>query len=595
MDYNKLAVDIISNVGGKENINGLTHCVTRLRFTLADESKANKSALERLNGVMGVAQSGGQYQVIIGAEVEGVYNAIMNNIGATKQNKEEVKEKKTIKQILNNGLDVFISCFTPIIPVIAGSGMIKVLCYILTATHLLTETSSTYKIISMIGDGVYYFLPMFVAFTAAEKMKVDKFLAVALAAIMMHPTFLTLGDVGTYTGFLGIGLQVVNYSAQALPIILGVWLMKYVDKFSDKVSPKMVKIFLKPMITLLITVPIVLIAIGPLGSILGVYFAKFVDVMNKWGWIAVGLNAAIFPLLVLTGMHNALIPLMIQMFATQGFDSVLVPSGLIANIAESGAAGAVALKTKNKGLRAVAGSASFSALFGITEPALYGVNLRLKKPFIAMLIGSLVSGAIAGIFKLTAYTFVNPSLLSIPIFAGPASSFVLAIACVPMTYIITFIITYFMGFEDLTDESMNKIEAPIEGEIIELKDVQDVAFATEAMGKGFAIVPKKGEVVAPFDGQVAAVFPSKHAIGLKRVDGLELLIHIGLDTVNLNGEHFETLVSAGDNINKGDTLIKFDINAIKNAGYDVTTPVIVTNSIEYKDIILKDEVLYVER
>lgn len=595
MDYSKLAVDIISNVGGKENINGLTHCVTRLRFTLVDESKANKSALERLNGVMGVAQSGGQYQVIIGSEVEGVYNAIMNNIGITKQKKEEVKEKKTIKQLFNNGLDVFISCFTPIIPVIAGSGMIKVLCYILTATHLLTDTSSTYKIISMIGDGVYYFLPMFVAFTAAEKMKVDKFLAVALAAIMMHPTFLTLGDVGTYTGFLGIGLQIVNYSTQALPIILGVWLMKYIDKFSDKVSPKMVKVFLKPMITLLITVPIVLIAIGPLGSILGIYFAKFVDVMNKWGWIAVGLNAAIFPLLVLTGMHNALIPLMIQMFATQGFDAVLVPSGLIANIAESGAAGAVALKTKNKGLRAVAGSASFSALFGITEPALYGVNLRLKKPFIAMLIGSLVSGAIAGIFKLTAYTFVNPSLLSIPIFAGPASSFVLAIACVPMTYIITFIITYFMGFEDLTDESMNKIEAPIEGEIIELKDVKDVAFATEAMGKGFAIVPKKGEVVAPFDGQVAAVFPSKHAIGLKRLDGLELLIHIGLDTVNLNGEHFETLVSAGDNINKGDTLIKFDINAIKNAGYDVTTPVIVTNSIEYKDITLKDEVLYVEK
>ena len=594
MNYKKLAIDIIANIGGKENIKGLTHCVTRLRFTLVDELKANKKVLAGLQGVMGVAQSGGQYQVIIGPEVENVYKAINEEIGECKE-QEEVKEKRTFKKVLSDGLDVFISCFTPIIPVIAGSGMIKVLCYILTATHLLTDTSSTYQILSMIGDGVYYFLPLFVAFTAAEKMKVDRFLAVALAAIMMHPTLKSLGDVGTNTSFMGIGLQIVDYSTQALPVILGVWLMKYVDKFADKVSPKMVKVFLKPMITLLITAPIVLITIGPLGSILGNYFAVFVDIMNKWGWIAVGINAAIFPLLVLTGMHNALIPLMIQMFATQGFDPVLVPSGLIANVAEAGAAGAVAVRTKDKGLRGVAGSASFSALFGITEPALYGVNLRLKKPFIAMLIGSLVSGAIAGIFKLTAYTFVNPSILSLPIFAGPQSSFILAIACVPITYAITFIIAYFMGFEDVAKEDMNKVEAPIEGKVVALKEVNDPAFASEAMGKGFAVVPTKGEVVAPFDGEVAVVFPTKHAVALKRVDGLELLIHVGLDTVNLQGQYFESFVKVGQHVKKGDVLTKFDMNAIKAANYDLTTPVIVTNTSDYKAINLQNGVLHIEK
>jgi PTS system beta-glucosides-specific IIC component len=356
------------------------------------------------------------------------------------------------------------------------------------------------------------------------------------------------------------------------------------------------------MISLLIVAPIMLIIIGPISVVLGNWLLAGCQVMSKWGWIAVGINAAIFPLMVLTGTHNATIPLIVQMFAKQGFDPIFLTSGMAANMAEAGAAGAVALKTKNKGLRGTAISASVSALLGITEPALYGVNLRLKRPFAAVLLGSLLGGCYIGMIGLTAPTFVTPSILTAPIFVGAGVNLLVGLSAIPVCYFITFIITYLFGFEDIGVKE-SYINAPIKGEVIELEKVSDKAFSSKSMGDGFAIIPEEGKVVAPFDCDIEALFPTKHAIGLKRIDGLELLIHIGFDTVNLNGEFFEVLVKTGDHVKAGDTLITFDIAAIKNKGYEVTTPVIVTNSVDFKKIKLEhkgvvnegEKVLYVEQ
>lgn len=455
MDYKKLSQDILANVGGESNIESVTHCVTRLRLKLKDESNANTDVIENLDGVIGVAKASGQYQIIIGKEIENVYRAFSELFEHSKLQGEveadQLPEKpKGIKGYLNNALDVFISCFTPLIPVIAGSGMIKVLLSLLVTFKVLDSNDSTYQLLNMIGDGVYYFLPILVGYTAAERMNVDIFIGMVLGAVLVHPTLLKLaGDnSATYTSLAGLPVKIVDYSAQALPVILTVWLAKYVDTFTNKISPNIVKIFLRPMLTLLITAPIMLVIIAPLGSVLGDYFQVFSNLMNQWGWIAVGLNAALFPLLVLTGMHNALIPLIITMFASQGFDAVLIPSGLIANIAEGAAAAAVAVRAKNKRTKSLAASATVSALVGITEPALYGVNLRFKRPFYAMLLGSLVSGCLAGLLHLTAYSFVSPSLLSLPIFIGKNSNIVTAIISAALAFAVTFAITYVMGFNE---------------------------------------------------------------------------------------------------------------------------------------------------
>lgn len=463
MDYQKVAQDIVRLVGGEKNVQGVTHCVTRLRFRLVDEGKADTDALKSAEGVMGVVQQGGQYQVIIGPDVENVYNEVAPLIGgdqgtAPTDNETEAPKPQGIKGYATAALDTLISCFTPLIPAIAGAGMVKVLLYLLSTFGLVGAESLEYQVINVIGDGVYYFLPLMVAVTAANKMGTNPFLAMGLAGIMMHPTLLTLGEVGEQVPFFGAPLTIVNYSAQALPVILSVWVMKYVEKFFSTYCPSVLKAFLPAMLSFLVCGPIALIAIGPLGTILGNGFAVFCDIMNQWGWIAVGLNAAIFPFLVLTGMHNALIPLMIQMFMTQGFDSVLLPSGLCANLAEGAAAAAVAVRTKSKTMKSTAASAAVSAVLGVTEPALYGVNLRLKRPFIGMVIGSLIGGCVAGLVHLTAYTFVSPSLLSLPIFAGPESNFLLSMISVPATLLSTFVVTFLLGFEDVEDAEAPEVQ-----------------------------------------------------------------------------------------------------------------------------------------
>lgn len=459
MDYKQMARQIVERIGGKENIKNVTHCVTRVRFELIDGEKADIEAIKSISGVLGCVISGGQHQVVIGPEVKNVYLAVMEELGqdgktaaaAQASSAPSVKEKKTVKGLAKQALDTLISCFVPAIPAIAGSGMIKVVAVLLNYVGLLDTASSTYTILNTIGDGIFYFLPFFVAYNAAKKMQVDIFLSMVLAAIVMHPNLSALADAETPATFFGIGVTIMDYSAQALPMIFGVWLLKYVDRFADWISPKIVKVFLRPMISLLIVAPIVLIIIGPAASVLSNLLFQACTIMQSWGWIAVGINALLFPLMVLTGTHNATIPLIIQMFALQGFDAIFLPSGMAANIAQAGAACAVALKTHNRELRSTGLSATVSALLGITEPALYGVNLRMKRPFIAVLLGALIGGAYIGVVGLTAPTFVTPSLITIAIFMGNGVNKLLGLSTIVVTFAVTFVITYLLGFKDLDE------------------------------------------------------------------------------------------------------------------------------------------------
>ena len=450
MDTKKLAADLVQKVGGKENISNITHCVTRLRFVVKDAEKVDTEGIKQLNGVLDLVLSSGQHQVVTGPKVTEVYNAVIALVGETgAAPAEKPKEKLTLKGIGKSILDVIVSCFTPAIPIIAGSGMVKVLVVLLNYAGLLDSASTTYTILNTIGDGIFYFLPVVVAINAARKMNVDMFTSVALAVIILHPNLLALGETGTTVPFLCFDMPVMNYSAQAIPMIFGVWLLKYVDKLADKVSPSIVKVFLRPMIDLLIVAPVILLVIGPISMVISNALFVACAAMQTWGPIAVAINAFLFPLMVLTGTHNATIPLIIQMFASQGYDPIFLVCGLAANMAEAGAACAVAVKTKNKGLRSTGFTATLSALLGITEPALYGVNLRMKRPFISMLIGAALGGIYCGFVGLQAPAFVTPSLLTIAILVPQGVNYLLGLSCVPVCFAITFAVTYIIGFEDL--------------------------------------------------------------------------------------------------------------------------------------------------
>lgn len=456
MSYEKMAADIIEKIGGRENVKTMTHCVTRLRFVVKNEEAVDLEGIKQIEGVLNCIISSGQYQVVLGAIVGDVYKAALSLVGSDSaagevpaEPEDMPKKKKTVKDYAKQALDTLISCFVPAIPAIAGSGMIKVLAVLLSYAGLIGTDSSSYIILNAIGDGIFYFLPFIVAYNAAKKMNVDIFLSLALAAIVMHPNITGLGDAGTTVSFFGAPMTIMNYSAQALPMIFGVWLLKYVDKFADKISPKVVKVFLRPMISLIIVAPVTLIIIGPAANVLSNWFLQLCTFMQSWGWLAVGINALLFPLMVLTGTHNATIPLIVQLFATQGFDSIFLVGGLAANVAEAAAACAVAVRTKNRTLRSTGLSATISGLLGITEPALYGVNLRMKRPFISVLVGSFLGGCYCGLIGLAAPTFVTPSLLTAALFIPQGMNIILGLSALPVCFIITFVVTVLIGFEDL--------------------------------------------------------------------------------------------------------------------------------------------------
>ncbi|MGM0748240.1 MAG: beta-glucoside-specific PTS transporter subunit IIABC [Bacillota bacterium] len=599
MDYHKVSKEILQLVGGEENVQSVIHCMTRLRFNLHDNAKADRSRLEQMDGVMGTNISGEQFQIIIGNNVPKVYKALIENSGLSEENTNGASGQK--KNVLSALFDVISGVFTPILPAIAGAGMIKGLLALAVTFGWMAETSQAHTILTAIGDGAFYFLPMLLAVSAARKFGSNPYVAAAIAGAILHPDLTALLGSGKSISFIGLPVTAATYSSTVIPILLAIWMTSYVEKWIDRVTPSSLKLIVVPTLTLVIVVPVTLMTVGPLGAILGDYLSVGVNYLfDHAGIVAMILLAGTFSLIIMTGMHYALVPIMINNIAQNGHDYIL-PAMFLANMGQAGASFAVFLKSKNKKFKSLAFTTSITALMGITEPAMYGVNMRLKRPFAAALIGGAAGGAFYGVTGVASYIVGgNAGLPSIPVFIGP--TFLYAVIGLVISFAAGTAAAYLIGFEDVQAEGSNEtaekapemkvdgemIHSPIKGEVKALSEVNDSVFSAEIMGKGFAIVPEEGLAVAPVSGTIATVFKTKHAIGITSDRGAEVLIHIGLDTVQLDGRHFDVLVKEGDKVSPGDPLVSFDIEKIKAAGYDVITPVIITNTDQYAVTAVKE-------
>ena len=608
MNYENLAKEILKNVGGQENVSNLTHCATRLRFNLKDVSKANTETIKKTKGVMGVVDKGGQYQVIIGNDVNHVYKEIMKiaNIEGNSESKE-VDDRKTVAKVI----DTITGIFTPILPAITAAGMMKAVLALLTAFKLISTDSQSYQIFNFMADAAFYFLPIFLANSAAKKFKCNPYLAMMLGGILLHPTFVTMVNTAKETGeslaIFGLPITLASYSSSVLPIILGVWFMSYVEPIADKISPKAIKFFTKPLITAVVSGIVILVVIGPIGYIVSDKVGLGIKTLESYAsWLVPTLLGGLTPLLVMTGTHYGLIPIGINNRMTMGYDTIIYPGMLASNVSQGGAALAAAIKSKNKEIKQLASSAGITAVCGITEPALYGVNLRFKTPLYASMIGGAAGGLFLGLFRVSNYSGGSPGFLTLPSYIGGESMMNFVYACIGavISVVVAFVaglILYKDKVEAIEDENleevavdkaplMNKItiSSPLKGEVVPLTEVKDETFASEMMGKGIAINPTEGKVVSPINGTVQMIFKTKHAIGLKSEDGAEILIHIGMDTVQLDGKHFTAHVKDGDKVKVGDTLVEFDMDAIKKEGYELVTPVIITNTMDYLEIVPKE-------
>lgn len=605
MKYTNTAKEILKTVGGEDNIESLVHCMTRLRFVLKDESQADDAYMKNIPGVMGVMKKGGQYQVIMGNDVASYFKELQKiSTFSTNANTTSSKKKNPFEAFV----DIISSCMSPLIPALLGGGMIKVLLILLPLMGLLDAKGQTYTILAFFGDAPFYFLPIMLAYTAAIKFNVTPMLAVSVAGIMLHPNFVAMVTAGDPVFLFGIPVTLASYSSSVIPILIMVWLMQYIESFFEKIIPTAIKSFMKPLLIILISGFLALVVVGPLGTYAGELLSTIIlGIQDKAGWLALGLMAAFMPLIIMTGMHWAFAPIfLIASPATP--DILILPAMLASNIAQGAATLAVSLKAKNKNLKQISAAASISALVaGVTEPALYGVNLKLKKPLYAAMISGGIVGIYIGITELKSFAFAVPSVVSLPQFIGGGSNINIfnALVVTVGSFLLTFILTWIFGFDEEPENApvpnsdaentvqsgsgdTKKIAAPTSGKVVPLEKVADTVFSEKMMGDGIAILPDDNTFVAPFNGTVTTVFPTKHAIGLTSDSGIELLIHIGLETVSLDGKFFTTFVEAGDTITEGQKLVEVALDQIIAAGYDITTPVIVTNTDAYIDIISKD-------
>lgn len=605
MDYKILASEIMNGVGGEKNVSDLSHCMTRLRFVLKDDAKADADKVKKIKGVVDVIIKGGQFQVVIGPEVGKVYDAIQKTAvftkGAVKQNEKE--------GIFTRIIGAITAIFQPIIPAICGAGMIKAVLAILVFAGWMDTASQTYVLLTMVADSAFYFLPIFLSFSAAKVFQCDPFLAMVMGAILLHPTFTGLVGAGEPVKFWGIPVRLASYGSAVVPPVIIVFLMSYVEKFAKKIIPNAVKVFMVPLVTFMIMAPVALCAAGPLGSYLGdLLYVLFTFLDTRAGWVIPFLMGTFAPILVMTGMHYSIVPVALAQFASVGYMTILSPGMLASNIAQATATLFVGLKTKNKELKQTALSSSATAYFGITEPSLYGVTLPLKKPLVSAMIGGAAAGLWAGVSHMRTYASASAGLLAFPVYICDDMSNVRnAVICVVISVVVTAIASIIIGFDDVKPEDEDagaakedgkqsapymerkdkyeEIVSPLTGRVQPLAKIEDEVFSKQVLGKGIAVIPEEGKVYAPFDGRVETLFETKHAIGLKSVSGVELLIHVGMDTVELKGKYFNAYVKTGDEVKKGQLLLEFDMEGIRSAGYEVVTPVIVSNTGDYLDVL----------
>jgi PTS system beta-glucosides-specific IIC component len=601
MNYKEVASKILKAVGGDENVEHLEHCSTRLRFNLIDNSKVKVKDLESIPEVIAVKQNV-QCQVVIGNAVVEVYDEVKKLISDKGTSVNNNKEKRKIGAIV---LDFVISVFQPLIPAIAGGGILKSLLMLLNMLGILSNATSTYKILNFVGDAPLYFLPLLVAITTANKMKVNPLVAVSAVAALLTPNLAKM--LGDGTLFFNMPVQNINYAYQVFPAILCVLLYSQLEKFFNKISPKVIRSFFVPMMSLLITVPITLLVLGPIGYNFGQGFAGVIlFVFGKFGWIAVAILAAFLPFMVVTGMHKAMIPYVITSLGQSGRELIYNAASLAHNISEAGGCFAVSIRTKDKALRSTAVSAGISALFGITEPALYGVTILHRRVLYGVMIGAFTGGAFLGVQAVEAYVAVGPGIASLSMFISETlpNNLMNAIMGLGVSFVASFIAVSVLWKEETPSKEAEKVEnnkekfnAPLEGELIPLSEVKDEVFSNKLMGEGFAIIPSKGELYAPIDGTIEMIFETKHSLAMKSEAGTEILFHVGLDTVNLKGKYFNPEVSVGKSVKKGDLLLSFDLDKIIAEGFDPVTATIITNrpdakigTVESKKVTKKDNV-----
>lgn len=619
-DYDALAKFVLDHVGGTENVVSLRHCVTRLRFKLKDESRADTEALENHEWIIDVIQKGGQYQVVIGNDVEDAFDAVMKlgKFAGSASDVSDVNDNEG-KSAFDRIVDMISAILTPTIPLLAGCGIIKGLLAFCTAMKWLDPTSGFAQILSAAGDSLFYFFPIFLGYTSAEKFGMNKLLGMAIGATLVHPTIVGLKAAeplftlfeGTpiatnvTTTFLGIPVLMVSYTSSVMPIIAATFFGARVEKFFKKIVPDVVKMFVVPAATLSITVVLTLLLVGPVVTWISQLIAAGITAVQQFSPVLTGvLVGGLWQVLVVFGLHHAFAPIALNSLMVQGYENLTcymaaVPFTTMAVVL------AVYLRTKDKKLKSVALPAAISSFFGVSEPSIYGVTLPLKRPFAFTLVSSAVGGAILGFFGCMRYTQGGLGFFNNSAFINPASpeldmTFYGVFVALGVAMAMGFLLTFFFGVPAATAQSADDANvdadadvqikqevfvAPVAGEVVALEDVDDEVFASGSVGKGVAVKPSEGTIVAPADGEVTMLFKTGHAVGITTASGAELLIHIGIDTVQLDGRGFEAQVKMGDSVKQGQPLVTFDRDVLASEGYDDTVIFLVSNSASFQDVV----------
>ncbi|MBH9989491.1 MULTISPECIES: beta-glucoside-specific PTS transporter subunit IIABC [unclassified Lactobacillus] len=580
MKYLDLATDILNYMGGASNIKKVWHCATRLRFNVKDNNKVNQKELEKLKGIIQVVYGHEQWQLVIGTQVADVYDQLIN-MKEIKDSKNLIKEKEAKNKertgflgLLNKFISFISSLFMPFLNAICGAGVLKGVLALCTTMKWLKETSGTYVLLNAAADSLFYFLPIFIAFNAAKQLKVDRFVSVTIAGALLYPQITTLATKNITIKFLGIPVIPMSYSSSVIPIILSIWLLSYLEPMLKRLIPDSLKYVFVALIELVIMVPLTLIVVGPIGSTISSALANSImTIYNHASLFAGLLIGGLWQVIVMFGFHWMILPLIMSNIAKLGQDPIF-PIACAAVMSQAGAALGVFLKAKDNKTKQISGSACIAAIFGITEPTLYGVTLKYKKPFYIAISCSALGGIVIGLSNVEAHAFAFPSILSIPTYLG--HGFVGEIIGLIISFVGAAILTYFWG---LPNELNNKedFRIPVEGKKVSLKDVSDPVFSSGKLGDGIGIVPMSNELVAPISGTITATFKTNHAIGITDDFGTQILIHIGINTVELKGKYFKCLVKKGDKVRKGQKLIIFDYKLIEEAGYDCTVIMTVLN------------------
>lgn len=634
--YSVLAKEIVKNIGGKENVVSLTHCITRLRFKLKDESIANDEVLKGMDGVVTVMKSGGQYQVVIGNAVADVYAEVSKTIDLNEESATTEKAEKP-KNILDGFIDVISGIFQPILGVLTAVGMLKGLNILMGTLGVYSESDGIYLILNAISDSMFMFLPVMLGYAAAKKFKVKPFVGLVIGAALCYPTIQlsalaeagqplytlftgTIFESPIYLEILGVPVIAMDYLSTVVPVISIVYFASKCDLVFNKIVPEVLRFFFVPMLTLFVSLVVGFVVIGPIATFGSNLIAEgIMQVRDFSPLIAGAIIGFSWQFLVIFGLHWGLLPIYINNIVTMGYDNVMMPF-FATTFATTAVVIAIMIKTKDKKLKSLCLPSAISGFFGITEPAIYGITLPRKKTFVISCIASGFAGAFYGLFNLREFTIGGMGIFEFPAMIDPnsndMSNIIVAVIGLVIACTIGFVATMLVYKDDedivskktepgnkeievnnelkkeeiVTDKLLvsEDIYTPIKGQVIPLINVKDDAFAQGILGKGVAIEPLEGKVFAPVKGTVTTLFPTLHAIGITTENGVEILIHVGLDTVRLNGEHFKAFVNQGDLIEKGQLLVEFDKKAIEEKGYILTTPVIVTNTDDVLEVIEKN-------